>query len=61
MLIQVLKKILQDQVHIFQDTSSQIHQLTIMYRFEHTNYDILLNFLFQNLHKLFLRVHNLHQ
>ena len=42
----------QDQVHIFQDTyfeSSQIHQLTIMYRIEHTNHDIPLIFLFQKL------------
>ena len=64
MLIWELKEILQDQAHIFQDTyleSSQIHQLTIMYRFEHTNHDILLNSLFQNLHKLFLCTHNLHQ
>ena len=30
----------------------QIHLVTIMYRFEHTNHDILLNFLFQNLYKL---------
>ena len=40
------------QAHIFQDTyfeSSQIHQLTIMYHFEHTNHDILLNLLFQYL------------
>ena len=29
--------------------SSQIHQLTIMYHFEHANHDIPLNFLFQNL------------
>ena len=64
MLIQELKEILQDQAHIFQDKyfeSSQIHQLTIIYRLEHTNHDILLNFLFQNLHKLFLRALNLHQ
>ena len=56
MLIQELKEILQDlagfcrilQAHIFQDThfeSSQIHSLTMMYRFEHTNHDILLTFL----------------
>ena len=41
--------------------SSQRHQLTIMYRFEHTNHDVLLNLLFQNLYKLFWRVHNLYQ
>ena len=48
MLIQALKKCLQNQGHIFQGTyfeSSHIHQLTIMYRFEHTNHDIFLNFL----------------
>ena len=42
----------QDQVHIFQDTyfeSYQIHQVTIMYGFEHTNHDIPPNFLFQKL------------
>ena len=64
MLIQVLKEILQDQAHIFQDTyfeSSQTHLLTIMYCFEHKNYDIHLNFLFQNPYKLFFRAYNLHQ
>ena len=64
MLIQVLKGILQDQAHIFQDTyleSSQIHLLTIMYRFEHKNYDIHLNFLLQNPYILFFRAYNLHQ
>ena len=64
MLIQQLKEILQDQAHIFQGTyfkGYQIHQLTIMYRFEHTNHDIILNFLFQSLYKLFLRARNLHQ
>ena len=53
----------QDQVHISQGTyvrSSQIHQLTIMTRFEHANHDILLNLLFQKLYKLFLRTCNLH-
>ena len=37
----------QDQVHTFQKgyfESSQIHQLTIMYRFERTNHGIHLNF-----------------
>ena len=64
MLIQELKEISQDQAHIFQDTyfeSSQIYQLTIIYRFEHTSHHILLNFIFQNLFKLFLRARNLHQ
>ena len=63
MLIQELKEILKDQAHIFQDTyfeNSQIHQLTMMYRFEHKSHDILLNFLFQNLYSLFLRACNLH-
>ena len=32
-----------------------------MYRFEHTNHDIFLNILFQNLCKLFSCVHNLHK
>ena len=64
MLIQELKEILQDQVHIFQDIYleiSQIHLLTIMYRFKHTDHDILLNFLFQNLCKVILRARNLHK
>ena len=50
MLIQELKEVLQDQAHIFRDTYfqiSHIHQLTVMYRFEHVSHDILLNFLFQ--------------
>ena len=53
MLMKGLKEILQDQTHIFQDIShiesSQIHQITIMYQFEHTSYNVLVNFLFQNL------------
>ena len=64
MLIRELKEILQDQAHIFQDTylySSQIHQLTITYGLEHTNHDIFLKFVFQNLNELFLRARNLHQ
>ena len=64
MLIKELKEIMQDQAHIFQDTyfeTSQIHQLTIMYHFEHTNHDIILHFLFQNLYKIFWRARNLHQ
>ena len=43
MLIQELKKIFQDKAHLFQDKyfkSSQIHQLTTMYHFEHINHDI---------------------
>ena len=40
---------------------SQIHQPAIMYHFEYTNHDILLNVLFQNLYKLFLRARNPHQ
>ena len=60
----LIKEILHDQVRIFQGTSfasSQIHQLTIMYCFEHTSHDILLIFLFQKLCKLFLCVCNLYQ
>ena len=63
MLIQELKETLQNQAHIFQDTyfeSFQIHLLTIMYNFEHTNHDILLT-LFKNLQKLFFCERNLHQ
>ena len=55
MFIQEMKGTLQDQAHIFQDAhfySFQIHQLTIICCFEHTNHDILLNFLFQNLQNL---------
>ena len=51
-------------VHIFQDIYfeiSQIHLLTTMYRFKHTDHDILLNFLFQNLCKFILRARNLHK
>ena len=64
MPIQEMKEILQDQGHIFQETyfeSSQIYQLTLMYCFEHTNNDILLNLLFQNLYKVIVLVRNLHQ
>ena len=63
MLTLVQKENEQDQV-IFQEIyfkSFQIHQLTIKYCFEHTNHDIVLSFLFQNLHKLFLLSSNLHQ
>ena len=45
----------QSRVHIYQGTyfeSSQIHQPAI---FEHINHDIYINFLFQNLYRLFLR------
>ena len=64
MPIQEMKEILQDQGHIFQEIyfeSSQIYQLTLMYCFEHTNNDILLNLLFQNLYKVIVLVDNLHQ
>ena len=56
--------LIQDQAYVFQDTyfiSSQIHQLTIMHRFEDKNHDILLFFLFQNFRKLFLRMYNLYR
>ena len=46
MLINVPEQNEQDQAHIFQDTyfeSCQIHLLTIMYGFEHTNHGIFLN------------------
>ena len=64
MLIQEMKEILQGQGHIFQEIyfeSSQIYQLTLMYCFEHTNNDILLSLLFQNLYKVIVLVDNLHQ
>ena len=41
--------------------SSQIHHLTVMYCFEHTDHDNLQKILFQNLYKLFLHAFNLHQ
>ena len=53
-----------DQVCIFQYTyfySFQIHHETIINHFQHTNHNILLNFLFKNLYKPFLRAHRLHQ
>ena len=62
MLIQYMKTILQSQGHVFPDEnfeSFKMHQLTILYHFEHTSRDILLSFLFQNLCKLFLPVRNL--
>ena len=46
-------------IHIFLKFSNK--SAKIMYHFEHTNHNILLNFLFQNLYKLFLHEHNLHQ
>ena len=61
MLILVQKENEEDQAHIFQETyfkSFQIHQLTIMYHFEHINHDNPLNVLFSNLYKLFLCVRN---
>ena len=64
MLIHELKEMLQDQAHPFQDTyleNSQICLLKIMYHFKNTNHDILLNFLFQNIQKLFLSMRNLQQ
>ena len=64
MLIQELKETSQDQAHIFQDPyfkSFQIHLLTIMYCFEHTNHRITQNVSFQNLYKLFWRERNLHR
>ena len=59
MLIEELKETLLYQSHIFQDPyfeSFQIHRLTMMSRFEHTNHDVLLNLLFQNLYQFFLSV-----
>ena len=47
LIILVQKENEQGQIHIFQDTkfeSYQVHQLTIMYCFGHTNHDILLIF-----------------
>ena len=46
MLIRELEDILQGEVRIIQYTyfnSFQIHQLTLMYCFEHTNHDNFLN------------------
>ena len=51
MVILAQKENEEDQAHIYQDTyfeSSQIHQLTIMYHFEHINHDNPLNFLFKS-------------
>ena len=56
MLIQELKEILQDQAHIFQDTyleSSQMHQVTILYHFEHVKQYILIIFYFKIFTKAF--------
>ena len=43
MLIQELKEILQDHVGIFSDIllNSQLHQITINYRFELRNHNVL--------------------
>ena len=63
MLIQEMKKTLQDQADIFQDTyfeSFQIHELTTMKRFELPIHDILRNFLYLTL-DTFLHAFNLHQ
>ena len=64
MLILALKEILQDQLRIFQDAcfkGSEIHQLAIMYRVEHTSHDFILNSVFQNIYKLILHAPILHQ
>ena len=56
---QVVKDNEQNQAHIFQGTyfeSSQIHQLTIMYCFEHTDHDIHLKFYFKSFQTLFVCV-----
>ena len=47
MLILVQQENEQGRFHIFQDTYSeifQIHQLTILYCYEHVNHEIFLNF-----------------
>ena len=47
MLRRKLKEVLQDHFQLLQDTyfeSFQIHQVTIKYRFDHRNHDILLIF-----------------
>ena len=47
---------LQDQARAVQDTNSesfQVHQLTIMYRFEHTNH-VILNVNFKSLQIVFV-------
>ena len=64
MVIQELKKILEGQAYIFQETyfeSPQIHLLTTMYCFEHTNHDILLifDFLAKSLHMLATCISNI--
>ena len=63
MLILVQQENEQGQVHIFQDIyfeSSQIHLLTVMYCFEHTNHDILPNFYLKNFTTTLSRARNLH-
>ena len=60
MLIQELRETMHNQVYKFQGAyfkSSQIHQLTIMYHFDDTNHDIILNLFVSK----FLRALNLHQ
>ena len=50
-----IRKKKQGLVHTFQNSvfeSSEMHHLTIKYRFEHFNGGILLNCLFENLYKL---------
>ena len=46
----------------FLGSSSYIstHISTVFKHFEHTDHDIILNFFFQNVYKLFLRASNLH-
>ena len=64
MPILVQKENEQEQPHIFQNTyfkSFQIHQLAKLYRFEHTNHGIYVNFVFQNIYKLFSHACNLPQ
>ena len=63
-LILVQRENGQNQAHIFRDTcseSSQVNYLIIMYCFERTNHDFLLNFLFQGDPNLFSRSHILDQ
>ena len=50
MLILVQQENEQGRFHIFQDTYSEIfhiHQLTILYCYEHVNHEIFLNFYFK--------------
>ena len=61
MLILVQRENEQYQAHLLQDMFQKQYQLAIKYHFEDTNYGIHLNFLFQNLYKLFFGESNLHQ